>query len=394
MSNQGIRAALTYHLGTKLSYINLRNKPPQYKSYIGLPVIPLPTDFILPGVPTLDAVSGVDWKAKPPLDLASLAQMLFYSAGLVRKGSVRGVGEVHFRAAASAGALYPVETYLVCKEIPELEAGVYHFSPRDFSLHQLRKGDYRGELSIAAGAGEAVVTSPATIVFTAVFWRSAWKYRARSYRYCFWDNGTIVANLLAVSSAASQPARVVVAFVDERVNHLLGIQEEREATLCLVPIGEEAGTPPISRPLDPVPFEVEQVNAPSEEVDYPDIRHTHAASSLATDEEVVAWRGVLTSQSLSAQGPFYPLRPPEDNGTTTGGLGKVILGRGSTRRFSLDSISYSQFSTILDRSTKGLPADFLGPGGASLLDIYTIVNAVEGLPSGHTPSPPSGEGLS
>ena len=125
--NQDIETARAYHEATKLSYINLRNKPPLYKSYTGLPVISLPTNFSIPQVPALDAVAAVDQEGGPSLELTTLAQLLFFSAGLVRKGVFPVSGEVHFRAYASAGALYPVEVYLVCKDIPGLEAGSLSF---------------------------------------------------------------------------------------------------------------------------------------------------------------------------------------------------------------------------------------------------------------------------
>ena len=69
------------------------------------------------------------------------------------------------------------------------------------------------------------------------------------------------------------------------------------------------------------------------------------------------------------------------------------MGRGSARRFAPEPISFSQFSAILDRSTRGLSADFLGPGGASLLDVYAIVNAVDGLPCGSYIFSPERHGL-
>jgi SagB-type dehydrogenase family enzyme len=60
----------------------------------------------------------------------------------------------------------------------------------------------------------------------------------------------------------------------------------------------------------------------------------------------------------------------------------VIRRRGSTRRFSDKSISFAQLSTIVDRTSRGISADFLTPPGASLCDLYLIVNAVDGLPAG------------
>ncbi len=389
MSNQDIHTARAYHEATKLSYINLHNKPPLYKSYAGLPVVPLPTDFSPPEMPALDAVAAIAHEGSPSLDLASVARLLFFSAGLIRKGAFSGAGEVHFRAAASAGALYPVEVYLVCEDIPGLEAGVYHFSPLDFSLSQLRKGDYRGELSSAAGASESVSTSPATLIFTAIFWRSAWKYRVRSYRYCFWDNGTVLANLLATASADGLPTQVVAGFVDERVNRLLGIHAEREASLCLVPVGEKGvSQPPSERLADPPDLERldgDGLATASDEIEYPEIRQAHRVSSLATEEEAAAWRGVAASiSSLPSEsgGPVYTLQPLEEDSEASEALGKAILERGSTRRFAPESISLPHLSAILGCSTGGVPADFLGPGGESLVDIYMIANAVGGLPAG------------
>ncbi|MGQ4809230.1 hypothetical protein NKDENANG_02645 [Candidatus Entotheonellaceae bacterium PAL068K] len=147
-------------------------------------------------------------KAAEELDHRLLAKLLFFSAGRIRKRTFAAAGEVYFRAAASAGGLYPVEVYVVCGTIPGLKAGVYHFSPADIALRHLRQGDYRHVLAGAAGEDPEIATVPTTLVFTAIVWRSAWKYRVRSYRYCFWDTGTIMANLLAPATAVGLPVHV------------------------------------------------------------------------------------------------------------------------------------------------------------------------------------------
>jgi SagB-type dehydrogenase family enzyme len=394
--NQDTGAARAYHESTKLCYIDLRHKPPAYKAYPGQPIVPLPTDFPWPDLPTLDAVAAGDQVAQSPLDLTTLAQLLFFSAGLVNPDGIgAAAGEVHFRAAASAGALYPVEVYLVSGDIPELEAGVYHFSPADFTLRRLRRGDYRVELASAAASEEAVALAPATFILTALFWRSAWKYRVRSYRYCFWDAGTITANLLATAAAAGLPGRVVAGFVDDRVNSLLGIHPEREASLCLIPVGKDQGLSgdeigdarPATRPNEPsaishqpsVGLTADELNAEG----YSEIGHIHAASSLPTEEEVVAWRSGLQNPPPQGVRPLSQLQyPGEDEVGASGPLGEVIQGRGSTRRFARQAIAHSQLRVILDRSTRGTSADFLGPGVPSVLDLYVVVNAVEGLASG------------
>jgi SagB-type dehydrogenase family enzyme len=146
-------------------------------------------------------------------------------------------GEIYFRAAACTGALYEIELYLVTSELPGLDGGVYHFNPADVSLRLLREGDFRGNLAQATAMEPAVAHAPATIICTGTYWRNAWKYQARTYRHFGWDNGTLLANMLAVSAASGLPAKIVLGFVDAEVNRLLDLENRREVSLCLVPIG-------------------------------------------------------------------------------------------------------------------------------------------------------------
>jgi SagB-type dehydrogenase family enzyme len=394
LSNEDAEAARAYHEATKLTYINLANKPPLYKTYSALPQIPLPSGFPSPDEPTLQAVSStfglaaksnVDQPSEAgSLDIMALSQLLFFSAGLVRKASLEAVGEVHYRAAASAGALYPIDVYLVCQDISGLEAGVYHFSPVDFALRPLRKGDYREELVEATGNDSMFADAPATLVFTANFWRSAWKYRARGYRYCYWDCGTMLANLLAVCSSLRLPANLTAGFVDDRLDQLLRIRGQQEATICLVPIGMGGGQPSAIDLIEPAPLASDTRDGSSGRIDYPETDNIHEASSLMDQEEVMEWRGLSSDES-----PWAADNPPsaglprlEANNLSSEPLGEVIRKRGSTRRFARDPISQAQFEAILAGSSRGTPSDFQGKNGGSLVDMYTIVHAVDGVPAG------------
>ena len=383
MSNRDRDVAHLYHESTKLFYLDLQRKPPAYKRYRALLPLPLPTEVSPLAVPTLEAVAATVPAASSPqgFDLTTLAALLFYSVGRIRMRAFADAGKVTFRAAASAGGLYPIEAYVVCGDLPGLAAGVYHFSPVDFALRGLRQGDYRGALARAAG-DPAVATAPGTLVFSAVFWRSAWKYRVRSYRYCFWDNGTIVANLLAAATAAGLPARVLLGFVDAQVNHLLGLDGHREASICLVLLGQPVDLLSLAETDQVPPLSAEIELSSREEIDYPEIARLHTASALTTPEEVVAWRGFLTPKPVPSAEPRAPLRPLALAMAAPSTLGDVIRQRGSTRRFAREPMSFSQLSALLAHATTGVPADFLGPGGTSLLDIYLIANAVTDLPSG------------
>jgi SagB-type dehydrogenase family enzyme len=392
MDNRLVNATWTYHNGTKHSYESLRtsahsldwpNQPLPFKVYSTLEPLPLPGDLAPPAVPALAAIgaSGADPPGPHVSDLRTLAGIVFFSAGITRRRTFPG-GEILFRAAACTGALYHIELYLVCGDLPDLEAGVYHFGVHDFALRKLRAGDHRGALVRATAAEPSTAAAPAIIICTGTYWRNAWKYQARTYRHCFWDTGTILANLLAASFAFEVPVRIVCGFVDAEVNRLLDLDVEREVALTLIPLGRDRTSPAAAIP------EVGPLGLPTEplsrtEVDYPAIRAMHAASSLDQDDQVRAWRGQTPPADRPApSGRLIPLRPPEDTALPRDAIDQVILRRGSARQFAPEPITLAQLSTTLERATRGVPADFIDPAGAMLNHLYLIVHDVEGLPAG------------
>jgi SagB-type dehydrogenase family enzyme len=334
-------------------------------------------------MPALEAISRqAETTGDAIPDLKGLAQILYYSAGVTKIKQYPG-GEIMFRAAACTGALYEIELYLVCGDLPDLEAGVYHFSPHDFSLRRLRRGDYRGVIARATAQEPSVTRAPVTVICTGTYWRNAWKYQARTYRHFGWDNGTMLANLLATATALNLPARVVMGFVDEDVNRLLSLDTDREAAFSMVSLGRT------SSPAPEPPAEIERLELETEplspgEVDYPAMREMHTASSLLDEDEVGRWRGSLPEpKNPTPRGRLIPLKPFGDDEMSREGIGTVILKRGSTRRFDRgSSLSFEQFSTLLYRSMEEIPADFLGAGAPHLNQLYLIVHAVDGLQSG------------
>jgi SagB-type dehydrogenase family enzyme len=229
-----------------------------------------------------------------------------------------------------------------------------------------------------------VARAPATIVCTGTYWRNAWKYGARTYRHFGWDNGTLLANMLAVAAASGLPAEIVLGFVDAEVNQLLDLDTRREVSLCLVPVGRKSeGSPPA--PQKAASLGLETVPLSEREVEYPAMLEMHEASSLQSVEEVEQWRerGKQTVLPASVQaGEEVRLQPLSKEEQRTDTVEQVILRRGSTRTFDKTaSIALAELSTILDCATRGVPADFLAPG-AQLNDIYLIAHSVEGLAPG------------
>ena len=392
MMNRDTGAALRYHRGTNHpdgSLMNNRhvwdpmNPPLPYKLYKDVDSVPLALDGPSADLPALTAITANDGAmgAVRTPGFEALSRILHYSAGIT-KTLRRAGGPMAFRAAACTGALFHIELYVVCGDISGLAAGVYHYDPDGSSLDLLREGDYRSAVADAAGGEPGVAAAPASIVFTDVTWRNACKYQAREYRHAFWDCGTILANTLAMSTASGVPARVTAGFVDGSISELLGLDPLRELPLAIVPLGSSPdSTLPPRESLHPLKFETVPIS--SHEIDFPAIREMHAASSLVSYEEAASWRAEAPRSAMPAPGGrLTPLRPASGEETPPDSVESVIVRRGSTRRFSRESISFAQLSTALERATRGVPADFLAPAGSALNDIYLLVNAVDGLAPG------------
>ena len=391
MPNQDLDATWKYHNGTKHSYLSLRahphfldweNKPLLFKIYPTLEVTRLPKDFRQTGVSVLSAIAnpGIAARGKKIPNLEDIAHLLFFSAGVTRSKKFPG-GETFFRAAACTGALYEIELYLVCEDLPELPAGVYHFGAAEFGLRQLRAGDYRKVLINAAAIEKAVAHAPLILICTGTYWRNAWKYRSRTYRHFGWDNGTILANALAASTALGFPAKVITGFVDQQVNGLLDVDVRKEVAFSALAVGHSKFRP--IAPSEIKPLQLPAVAYSKEEVDYPAMRQMHEASSLLVPKEVKLWRdSALKIISPDVHGKVFDLKPVSKDMLPSDSVEQVIQRRGSSRKFGRRSISFAQLSTLLDYATRGIPADFLKKSGNLLNDLYLIVHDVEGLPSG------------
>ena len=396
MNDRPGAALRAYHERTKHSVASVRgdphgldwdNQPRPFKVYTDLEPTALPTE--LPGsqMLALDAIGGAGAgnAGQANLDAAGLARVLYFSAGILRRRAYPG-GEIFFRAAACTGALYHIDVYAVCAELDGLAAGVYHFGPHDFALRCLRAGDHRAALVAAAANEPAVAAAPVVLVLTSTFWRNAWKYRTRTYRHSFWDAGTLLANLLAAASSVGLSTRVVLGFVDDAVNALVDVDPAHEAAVTLVALGSGAVAPP-SVPSLPA-LALETLPLSPHEIDYPLVREAHAASSLASGDEVRVWRAAAATEARPADGgPLVPLEPISPAAVPEP-VEAVILRRGSTRRFPQTAIPLAGLATVVACASRAVPLDVLVRP-----DLYVIVHAVDGLEPGSYVATPDGRAL-
>jgi SagB-type dehydrogenase family enzyme len=347
-------AARRYHERTKHTVESVRrsarfldwdNKPHPFKEYVDLEPVPLPEEL-------------------------NLFWLLRWGAGVVR---TRGLGPetYHFRTYSSAGALYPVEVYAACADLAALTAGLYHFHPLERALRPLRTGDVRRFVATAAD-DESLAEAEAVLALTGILWRTAWKYEARGYRHLYWDAGTMLANFLAIAACAGEEARVVTGFVDHDVNHLVGVDGEREAALALLVVGRAPASPPGN---DMPPLDLETAPLSRDEQDYPEAHALHAASSLTSADDLRRYRGGWSSRTQ-----------PADLGLSRTDLEGVLRRRGSVRDFRLDPIPAEELAAVLVYAAADIPMD-VRPHG----EIYLIVNAVDGLaPGAYRFEPPDG----
>jgi len=381
-ANADVGVARDYHDRTAHSPASVRSsthtlewdiKPFPFKVYTDPKPIPLPRAFDPLSMSTLAALAGGAPPSADTLTLTELAALLYYSAGVTKKLAYPGGGEVLFRAAPSTGALYQTEVYVAVGRVDDIAPGLYHFCPGDFALRCLRESDVRWALARAA-ADPTLATRAVTIVLSAIYWRNTWKYQARGYRHLFWDSGTLLANLVTCAGALGRTPGLYAGFADADVNHLLGVDPGREAALELVALGPE-GLPSVGGETLGTSNHV-TLPLSTSEVDYPLLDQMHRASMLATQGEVRAWRQARAPTPRRATPPLIPLPPPRQSGGR--GLGETIQRRGSTRQFSHVSLAAEDLATALWAATRVIDADI----ATGVVDLYLIVNAVDGIPSG------------
>ena len=383
MLNYETEATWHYHNGTKHPNGMLLNRfhvyhpshrPTPYKVYKNASQVDLALDKTPIGISALDAISTeISIHSDTIPDLRTLGRILYFSSGITKKIKFQGLGEMDFRAASCTGALYHIEIYLVCSDLPGLGAGVYHFDPKHMKLDTIRLGDFRKFVSNATAEEPSVTKSPVVLIFTDVFSRNSIKYQSREYRHAFWDCGTILANTLAIATAHKIPSKVVTGFVDSSICKLLGLDITNEAPIVIVPLGKTSQEAPDISSLQEInPDAI----ASDYEIEYPEVNAMHESSSLLTETEVASWRRQITIKRKDST----KLIPLGKSIKVQESLEDTIIRRGSTRKFSLESITLDQLSTILKQATSGINSDFASR--ELLSDVYIIANAVDGLESG------------
>lgn len=170
--------------------------------------------------------------AKRAIQLDDIALLLWAAQGINSSDGKR--------TAPSAGALYPIEIYLVAGSITGIESGVYLYRPQDHSLAPIKEGDQRPALSGAALDQPCVASAPACLIVAAVYQRTAKKYGDRAKRYVHMEAGHAAENVLLQAVALQLGAVVIGAFDDQKVQRTLDIPADHKP-LEIIPLGYPDG---------------------------------------------------------------------------------------------------------------------------------------------------------
>ena len=168
-----------------------------------------------------------------PLSLSEISQLVWATQGV----TARAWGH-EFRAAPSAGALYPIETYILVNRVEGISAGIYHYEVKEVQLDLLKEGNFASPLSRAGLGQELLETAAVVFIWTAVVERSKWKYRERAYRYIYMDVGHIGQNLYLAASALNLGCCTVGAFFDEEVDAIVGVDGREERSVYIGAVGK------------------------------------------------------------------------------------------------------------------------------------------------------------
>lgn len=213
-------------------------RPELYKTYPQSKKVSLPM-FEPEVLMTLDRILG-DRKSvrsfgAKPLSLGQLSYLLWASNGIQR--TEQGY---EFRTAPSAGALYPIETYIIASDVSELEQGIYHYGLRNHELEQIRTGEVREAIANAALGQTTCARAPVVFAWTAIFARTTCKYGQRAYRYIYLDAGHIAENLALAAVSLGLGTCQIGALFDDEVNRLLGVDGVEESIVYMSVVGVPA----------------------------------------------------------------------------------------------------------------------------------------------------------
>jgi len=339
-------------------FLDWSNEPSPFRAYPGAPRVALARrPAPIPGG-TLATIAALGEPARDVgLDADSLASFLFHSVAISAWKEVATTGfRYSLRVDPSSGNLHPTETWLALRGVPGFDDGLWHYDVRAHALERRRDGDAVG--AIARATGDASIGAcRAVAVLSSIFWREAWKYRDRAFRYCLHDAGHVAGSLLVAARALGFRGEARGAFDDRALNAALAIAaDDGERALLVLPLREATDTAPAaSTGLGPPLGEPEPRRF---EWDHPAIEE----SSARAEPAAVPGPGARP----------LPSRRDDELAAVTRRR-RSALGFDPAARMPLED-----FAALLAHATHRPPSDF----GEPLVALHPFAHAIDGLAPG------------
>ena len=205
-------------------------------------VLPAPDSLTMPEITLAQAINqrkSLRKYSNKPLSLQELSFMLWATCWVKEYHSTI-YNEFTRRNVPSAGSRHPMECYLLINKVESVQPGLYYYHPLEHTLIKINtSSEIAQEIYQACLEQSMVIEDAVTFIFTAVPYRASWRYQQRAYRYLYVDVGHIGQNVHLAAEAIEAGACMIGAFVDEAMNHCLGVDGEEEFVIYIAAVGKK-----------------------------------------------------------------------------------------------------------------------------------------------------------
>jgi len=402
--NEETNRLFAYHQATKHTYHSVRadahyldwgNQPDPFRNYEGAPLTVLVADPGFPSVGTFETMGVLGGRTEVAsqfdstsrdtiqLDVIWLSRLLWHSIAVSAWKKIPRTGNRYsLRVNPSSGNLHPTETYLAMRGFTGVDDGLYHYRADRHALEFRSPGAWTWHLAEALQIPWAAESS-LIVGLTSIFWREAWKYRDRAYRYCCHDLGHAMMSLLLAASALGLRGGAIAHFADSRMTRALGLSGGDEAPMAFLVFQAKSSSGGIRTPPQEkfagVPNELSE-----EEVPYELLLGIHCSTIL--NEAAILPTHISAAKVVVADGqplsPEVSREPSRDNS-----LGVVVRRRRSALDFDprTPPMERSEMEQLLDFATRDWLADWRGnfdgrstgiAKGADFVTLYLYVHRV------------------
>jgi len=223
-----------------------RPEPPAEKAVPNdakrIALIPL-TDIHLGDMSVRDAIAerrSVRDFTDAALSLEELSYLLWATQGVTAvQRDESGAIVQRFRAAPSGGARYPLETYLAVSRVNGLAVGIYRYLHNEHQLVLVREdAQVSGKLMAACYGTPSVGSAAVVFIWSAVPYRTEWKYAYLAHRMIAMEAGHVCENLYLAAESCRMGACAMLSYHQPRVDELLNVDGKEEFAIYLACVGK------------------------------------------------------------------------------------------------------------------------------------------------------------